>query len=79
MKRFLLIGAVVVGGALLAARGACRSGGLDFEKMVERMPEGARPKWLFRNITTIRENSERILELLEAERAPDASEPRVAA
>jgi len=73
MKR-LLIGAAVVGVALLAARGVRRSGGIDFEKMIERMPENARPKWMFRNITAIRANSERILELLEAERTPTEDE-----
>jgi hypothetical protein len=73
MKR-LLIGAAVVGVALLAARGVRRSGGIDFEKMIERMPENARPKWMFRNITAIRANSERILELLEAERTPTEAE-----
>ena len=32
--------------------------------MMERMPENAPPKWMFRNITAIRENAERILQLL---------------
>jgi hypothetical protein len=70
MKRSLLIGAGVLGGVLLAARAARHCGAFDFEKTIERMPEGARPKWMFRNITAIRENSERILELLESERTP---------
>lgn len=74
MKRSLLIGAAVVGGGLLAARGARRRGGIDFERMIERMPEDAPPKWMFRNITAIRENSERILELLEVERAGTETE-----
>ena len=74
MKRFLLIGAAVVGVALFAARGVRRKGGVDFEKMIERMPEGSRPKWMFRNITAIRANSERILELLETERTPAETE-----
>jgi hypothetical protein len=80
MKRSLLIGAAVVGGVLLAARGACRCGGIDFERMIERMPEDAPPKWMFRNIAAIRDNSERILELLEAERgATEAEQAPVAA
>ena len=74
MKRSLLLGAAVVGGVLLAARGARRSGGIDFERMIERMPEDAPPKWMFRNIAAIRENSERILELLEAERGATEAE-----
>ena len=39
-----------------------------FERLVERMPEDAPPKWIFRNISAIRENTERILQLLESER-----------
>jgi hypothetical protein len=74
MKRSLLVGAAVVAGGLLAARAARRCGGLDFERMIERMPEDAPPKWMFRNITAIRENSERILELLEAEQRPAEAE-----
>ncbi len=30
------------------------------------MPDNAPPKWVFRNITAIRENTDRILELLES-------------
>lgn len=31
------------------------------------MPENAPPKWMFRNISAIRENTEGILQLLESE------------
>jgi hypothetical protein len=31
------------------------------------MPENAPPKWIFRNISAIRENTDRILQLLESE------------
>jgi hypothetical protein len=31
------------------------------------MPENAPPKWIFRNISAIRENTDRILQLLERE------------
>ena len=76
MKRLLLVGAAVMGAALLVRRGVRRCGGIDFEKMIERMPENAPPKWMFRNITAIRADGERILELLEAERTPGrASRP----
>jgi hypothetical protein len=43
------------------------SGRLDFERWVERMPENAPPKWIFRNVSAIRENTDRILQLLEGE------------
>jgi hypothetical protein len=80
MKRFLLVGGGAFGAALIVRRAVRGCGGFDFEKMIERMPKDAPPKWMFRNITAIRENSERILELLEAERTPaEAEQTRVAA
>ena len=69
MKKVMIIGGVIAGAAILRQRLAS-SGGIDFERMVERMPENAPPKWMFRNIIAIRDNTERILELLESERAP---------
>jgi hypothetical protein len=33
--------------------------------MIERMPEDTPPKWMFRNISAIRENTDRILALLD--------------
>lgn len=54
--------------------------------MIQRMPENAPPKWMFRNISAIRKytergrrNTERILELLESERAEAADRPTRAA
>lgn len=73
MKRLLLVGAGAMGVAILARRSA-RGGAFDFEQMIERMPENAPPKWVFRNITAIRENTERILALLESERTTVAGE-----
>ena len=35
-------------------------------RMVERMPDNAPPKWVFNNVSAIRENTERILEVLES-------------
>ncbi|HEX2436155.1 MAG TPA: hypothetical protein VHI76_05815 [Solirubrobacterales bacterium] len=70
MKKLLIVGGAVTGAAFLAKRFASSSGGLDFGQLIERMPEDAPPKWMFRNISTIRENTDRILELLESERPP---------
>ena len=39
-----------------------------------RFPRATRPKWMFRNVTAIRENTERILQLLESER-PASAQP----
>lgn len=69
MRKLLIVGAAVGGAIVLAKRSAAGRGGFDFERMVERMPENAPPKWMFRNVTAIRENTERILQLLESERA----------
>ena len=52
-------------------------GDIDFGKAIAAMPDTAPPKWMFTNVTAIRENTERILEILEA-RAPDSREPRPA-
>ena len=79
MKRSLLIGAAALGAVLVARRFARGCASFDFEKMIERMPENSRPKWMFRNVTAIRENTERILELVEAERAPAGKRARTAA
>ena len=52
---------------------------LHLEKLVERMPDDAPPKWMFRIICTIRENTDRILALLEREDAAVTAEPASAA
>ena len=75
MRRPLLVGAAVVGGVVCARRCARGHGGFDFERLIERMPENAPPKWMFRNITAIRDNTERILQLLESEGAAPAERP----
>lgn len=75
MKKLLIAGGAVAGAALLAKRFASSDGGLDFERLIERMPENAPPKWMFRNISAIRDNTERILQLLESERPPARAEP----
>ena len=60
----LLIG----GGLLLARRFAPRMEDIDWEKKFADMPEDFPPKWMFTNISAIREQNERILEMLAAER-----------
>lgn len=67
MKRLLIVAGVLAGAALVARRGAAHCKGMDFEAMIERMPDNAPPKWMFHNVSTIRQNTERILELLETE------------
>lgn len=75
MGKALIAGAVVVGAVVLAKRHALSRDGFDIEKFVERMPDNAPPKWLFQNISAIRENTDRILEVLDSQRGatPDSS------
>lgn len=75
-KKLLISAAAITGAALVAKRLASRSSGLDFGRLFERMPENAPPKLMFRNISVIRENTERILQLLESERTTAGPEPR---
>jgi hypothetical protein len=74
-KRLLMSGAAVTGAALVAKRLASRSNGLDIGRLFDRMPENAPPKLMFRNISAIRENTERILQLLESERTTAGPQP----
>jgi hypothetical protein len=75
-KKLLISGAAITAAALVAKRLASRSSGLDFGRLFERMPENAPPKLMFRNISAIRENTERILQLLESERTTAGPEPK---
>jgi hypothetical protein len=79
MKRLLIIVGAAVGAALIARRVAAHCGQFDFEGMIERMPENAPPKWMFRNISAIRVNTERILDLLAIESAPTTKTRKPAA
>ncbi|MGZ4180558.1 MAG: hypothetical protein ACXVUL_07725 [Solirubrobacteraceae bacterium] len=69
MKKLLISGVAITGAVWLAKRCASSCGGVDFEQLIERMPDNAPPKWMFRNITAIRENTERILQLLESQQS----------
>ncbi len=78
MKKVLVFAAVLAGLGALARLFGPKTGNIDWEKRFEAMPGNAPPKWMFRNIAAIRENTERILELLEpgrAEPAPHAPPP----
>lgn len=67
-------GAVLAGLGVLARRFGPRMPAMDWEKRIESMPDNAPPKWMHRNITAIRENTDRILELLESGRSEPARE-----
>ncbi len=72
MKKVLFAAAALAALGALARRFAPKMGSIDWEKRFEAMPDNAPPKWMFRNITTIRENTDRILELLGSSRAEPA-------
>ena len=74
MSKALIGAAVVIGAAVFAKRHAMSGGGFDFETWIGRMPDNAPPKWMFRNISAIRENTDRILELLESDQKADTDE-----
>ncbi len=72
MKKLLIVVAVVAGVGFVVKRFAPKFGEIDWEKRFEAMPDNAPPKWMFRNISSIRENTDRILELLEDRSAEGA-------
>lgn len=59
-----MITAVLVAIGVAAKRFGPRFETIDWEKRFESLPDNAPPKWMFRNISEIHDNTERILELL---------------
>ncbi len=72
MKKVLAIAAALAVLGVLARRFGPKMPAIDWEKRLGAMPDNAPPKWMFRNITAIRENTERILQLLEPGRPEPA-------
>lgn len=60
--------ASVLGGGLLIMRVAGPKLASGMDRMFENAPDDFPPKWMYLNITAIRENTERILEALASER-----------
>ena len=69
MKKALVLAAVLAGLAAVGRLLGSRMQNIDWEKRIAALPDNAPPKWMFRNVTAIRENTERILRLLESERS----------
>lgn len=67
-----MFAAVLAGLGVLAWRFGPKMRNIDWEKKLEAMPDNAPPKWMFHNITAIRDNTDRILTLLESGRAQPA-------
>jgi hypothetical protein len=58
----LLKVAAVIGGGMLAMRLIGPKLGERMDRMFEQAPDNFPPKWMYLNITAIRENTERILD-----------------
>jgi hypothetical protein len=67
MKWLLLLIPAAIGAAVIAKRTAMMNG-FDLDAMIQKLPEGAPPRWAYENVNTIRANTERIIELLETEK-----------
>ena len=65
MKKALVGAALLVGLGVVARRFGAT--------MFENLPDDAPPKWMFSNIAAIRENTDRILAILERDGAESAS------
>ncbi len=68
MKKAVALGFMFIGLAILAKLSAGKLKNVDWEERFRQMPDDAPPKWMFRNIETIRGNTDRILEILEERR-----------
>jgi hypothetical protein len=75
MNKRWLVGGLAAAIVLLVARSASRSNGSFWRTALERMPESAPPRWMFENISAIRENGERILERLDESTRDIATSP----
>jgi hypothetical protein len=76
MKKALIIVGVIVA-VLLAKRFGPKLDSIDWEQRIAAMPDNAPPKWMYQNITTIRENTDRIIRLLDTEGARGRGVPAI--
>jgi hypothetical protein len=65
MKKLLIAVLVLAGLAALVRRATAGWRRIDWDQAFAGMPDNAPPKWMFNNISSIRENTEHIIELLE--------------
>ncbi len=75
MKKLIFAAAAFIGFGVVVKLFAPKLEKVDWEARFARMPDNAPPKWMFRNISEIHDNSERIIELLETRASQQASEP----
>jgi hypothetical protein len=78
MKKIIVVVGVLVGVGVLVRRFAPNCGDVDWEQRFAAMPDNAPPKWMFRNISEIRDNTERILALLDGRDDRGSGSPQAA-
>ncbi len=74
MKKAWAIAALVAFGALLARVLGTGAGKVDIGERIAAMPDTSPPKWIYTNVTAIRANTDRILALLEEQKATSAGD-----
>jgi hypothetical protein len=72
MSKVLVAAAALVAVGVLARLLVPKMRNIDWDRRLEAMPDNAPPKWMFRNISAIRENTDRILDLLKSGGAESA-------
>lgn len=75
MKKALVAVVLLVGLGILLQRLGQKMSSIDWEERFDRMPDNAPPKWMFRNVAAIRENTDQILELLDPDRSRPGNTP----
>jgi hypothetical protein len=75
MKRIAVLIPIVAVAVLLVKWLGPRAGQFDFASRITAMPDSAPPKWIFNNVTAIRENTDRILDLLQRQAAAESEHP----
>jgi hypothetical protein len=78
MKKTLLSAAVLIGLVALVKRFGPKMQNMDWETRFAQMPDNFPPKWMFHNIATIRQNTDRILELIDTD-SVNSAQPATAA
>jgi hypothetical protein len=77
MKKIVIAAAVLIVIAFLAKRFAPKVADIDWEQRFAAMPDNAPRKWMFRNMSEIHDNTERILALLDGSAETSDSQPGV--
>ena len=67
MSKALIAGAVVIGAVVFAKRQGTEPRGIRHREVHRADARQRPPKWAFQNITAIRANTDRILELLDSQ------------